>query len=213
MHMNTRWKPSVTVAAIIERDGRFLLVEEAHARRACGSTTRPATWTRANRPSRAARARRWRKPPTASRPRICWASTCRASSARRPRAACEDITYLRFAFAGELGAVVPGRQLDSGIVRTLWLTPRRSARQRRTASQPAGAALHGRPPARPTLSARAHLHRRHGAAVAPLSRPPAQRDTLTQGVAGAPASQVVQEHGRPRALHCRRNDRPNAASR
>ena len=26
--MNTRWKPSVTVAAIIERDGRFLLVEE-----------------------------------------------------------------------------------------------------------------------------------------------------------------------------------------
>ncbi len=26
--MNTRWKPSVTVAAIIERDGRYLLVEE-----------------------------------------------------------------------------------------------------------------------------------------------------------------------------------------
>mgnify|MGYP000123095312 CR=1 FL=1 len=26
--MNTRWKPSVTVAAIIEREGRFLLVEE-----------------------------------------------------------------------------------------------------------------------------------------------------------------------------------------
>ena len=27
-HMNARWKPSVTVAAIIERDGRYLLVEE-----------------------------------------------------------------------------------------------------------------------------------------------------------------------------------------
>ncbi len=26
--MDTRWKPSVTVAAIIERDGRYLLVEE-----------------------------------------------------------------------------------------------------------------------------------------------------------------------------------------
>ena len=26
--MTPRWKPSVTVAAIIERDGRFLLVEE-----------------------------------------------------------------------------------------------------------------------------------------------------------------------------------------
>ena len=26
--MDTRWKPNVTVAAIIERDGRYLLVEE-----------------------------------------------------------------------------------------------------------------------------------------------------------------------------------------
>ena len=26
--MNTRWKPSVTVAAIIERDGKFMLIEE-----------------------------------------------------------------------------------------------------------------------------------------------------------------------------------------
>ena len=26
--MDTIWKPSVTVAAVIERDGRFLLVEE-----------------------------------------------------------------------------------------------------------------------------------------------------------------------------------------
>src|SRR5690242_7749574 len=26
--MDTRWKPSVTVAAVIERDGRFMLVEE-----------------------------------------------------------------------------------------------------------------------------------------------------------------------------------------
>ena len=26
--MKTRWKPSVTVAAIIEREGKFLLVEE-----------------------------------------------------------------------------------------------------------------------------------------------------------------------------------------
>ena len=32
--MNTRWKPSVTVAAIIERDGRYMLVEE-HTPMAC----------------------------------------------------------------------------------------------------------------------------------------------------------------------------------
>jgi ADP-ribose pyrophosphatase YjhB (NUDIX family) len=35
----------------------------------------------------------------------------------------EDITYLRFAFRGSLGAQVVGRQLDEGIVRAIWLTP------------------------------------------------------------------------------------------
>jgi ADP-ribose pyrophosphatase YjhB (NUDIX family) len=33
-----------------------------------------------------------------------------------------DVTYLRFAFAGSVGAQDPTRPLDSGIVRTLWLT-------------------------------------------------------------------------------------------
>jgi phosphatase NudJ len=34
----------------------------------------------------------------------------------------EDITYLRFAFTGELGEEEKGRALDHGIVRTLWMT-------------------------------------------------------------------------------------------
>ena len=34
----------------------------------------------------------------------------------------EDITYLRFAFCGELGDFVAGQALDDGIVRTLWLS-------------------------------------------------------------------------------------------
>ncbi len=34
----------------------------------------------------------------------------------------EDITYLRFAFCGTLGAFDAQRTLDTGIVRTLWLT-------------------------------------------------------------------------------------------
>ena len=33
------------------------------------------------------------------------------------------ITYLRFAFAGEISGHEPGRALDTGIVRTLWQTP------------------------------------------------------------------------------------------
>ncbi len=35
----------------------------------------------------------------------------------------DDMTYLRFAFAGRLGAHHSWRALDSGIVRTLWMTP------------------------------------------------------------------------------------------
>jgi site-specific recombinase XerD len=34
----------------------------------------------------------------------------------------DDITYLRFAFCGELGDFVAGQALDDGIVRTLWLS-------------------------------------------------------------------------------------------
>ena len=35
----------------------------------------------------------------------------------------EDVTYMRLAYTGQLGDVVQGRTLDQGIVRTLWMTP------------------------------------------------------------------------------------------
>jgi len=42
---------------------------------------------------------------------------------RTQRAASgHDITYVRLAYAGTLGEVVPGRTLDTGIVRTVWMT-------------------------------------------------------------------------------------------
>jgi hypothetical protein len=34
----------------------------------------------------------------------------------------DDVTYVRFAFVGELGERIAGRALDDGIVRVLWLT-------------------------------------------------------------------------------------------
>jgi hypothetical protein len=34
----------------------------------------------------------------------------------------QDVTYLRLAFAGSVGEPIAGRALDTGIVRTLWLT-------------------------------------------------------------------------------------------
>jgi ADP-ribose pyrophosphatase YjhB (NUDIX family) len=41
---------------------------------------------------------------------------------RQRRTDAEDTTYLRFAFCGALGAHDPTRALDTGIVRTLWLS-------------------------------------------------------------------------------------------
>ena len=40
----------------------------------------------------------------------------------RDKAPAQDITYLRVAFCGTLGAFQADRTLDKGIVRTLWLT-------------------------------------------------------------------------------------------
>lgn len=124
--MNTRWKPSVTVAAVIEStvDGlqKFLLVEEL---------TRDGL--RLNNPA-------GHLDPGESPLQGCARETLEETAhhftptamvgvylSRFERAvpgqdAPEDITYLRFAFCGTLGAAVPGQALDEGIVRTVWLT-------------------------------------------------------------------------------------------
>ena len=115
----SRWKPSVTVAAIIERDGRFLLVEEETAEGL--RLNNPAGHLDAGEspPDGCARealeetAHPFR--PTA----LLGIYLCRT----RRKETGEDVTYLRLAFCGELGRRDPGRALDHGIVRTLWLTP------------------------------------------------------------------------------------------
>jgi hypothetical protein len=46
------------------------------------------------------------------------------------------VTYVRYAYAGTVGEELPGLALDTGIVRTLWLTPaevRASAKRHRSA--------------------------------------------------------------------------------
>ncbi len=117
--MNNRWHPSVTVAAIIERDGRFLLVEEE-----------TSEGLRLNNPA-------GHLDPGESPAEGCAREALEETayafapselvgiylSRFQREATGEDITYLRFAFCGELGAHDPSRALDTGIVRTLWLTP------------------------------------------------------------------------------------------
>ena len=116
-------KTIVVTAAIIERDGRFLLVEEM-----------TADGLRLNNPaghldpgeSPAEGCAREALEETTFLFRPTALVGVYLSRFRRSLPAAseeEDITYLRFAFCGELGAAQGNRQLDHGIVRTVWLSP------------------------------------------------------------------------------------------
>ena len=109
------WKPHVTVAAVIEQDGKFLLVEE-----------QTDDGIRFNQP-----AGHWEADETLAQgvarealEETAWHFTPEwllgVYRWHHPR---KDITYLRFAFAGQAHGHEPQRQLDSGILRAVWLCP------------------------------------------------------------------------------------------
>ena len=108
------WKPHVTVAAVIEREGRFLLVEEETSDGL--RLNQPAGHLEPGESLPAATIREtleetaWEFIPQWLTGIYRWA---------RPEG---DLTYLRFAFTGSLGKHENGRILDEGIVRTVWLT-------------------------------------------------------------------------------------------
>ncbi len=117
--MTTRWTPHVTVAAIIERGGRFLLVEEETSdglrlNNAAGHLD-PGESPAQGCAREALEETTHRFTPTA----LVGVYLTRSSHSRTG----EDITYLRLAFCGDLGEAVPGARLDEGIVRTVWMTP------------------------------------------------------------------------------------------
>ena len=112
-----RFRPSVTVAAVVERDGRYLLVEE-----------HTPEGLRLNNP--AGHLEPGESPLQGVVREALEETACRFAPEAlvgvylaRLRRGDEDITYLRFAFCGTVGEPEPGRALDHGIVRALWLTP------------------------------------------------------------------------------------------
>ncbi len=118
MSPTARWTPSVTVAAVIQQDGRYLLVEE-HTPEGL-KLNNPAGHLEPG------------ESPEQGVVREALEETARAftptallgvylSRFQRP-ATGEDVTYVRMAYAGTVGEPLPGRGLDDGIVRTLWLT-------------------------------------------------------------------------------------------
>jgi 8-oxo-dGTP pyrophosphatase MutT (NUDIX family) len=109
-----RWSPSVTVAAVIQRQDRYLMVEEAPD--GTGVLNQPAghlefgeTLVEAIR-------------------REVLEETGRIFSPQGlvgvyqwtvPRS---DLSYLRFCFVGEVGEPLPAATIDSDIIATHWLT-------------------------------------------------------------------------------------------
>jgi 8-oxo-dGTP pyrophosphatase MutT (NUDIX family) len=114
-----RWKPHVTVAAVVQDAGRFLLVEEE-----------TPDGLRLNNPAGHLDPG---ESPLEAVIRETLEETARAftpthlvglylSRIVRPER-CEDLTFFRVAFTGSVGDQIAGRPFDTGIVRTLWLTP------------------------------------------------------------------------------------------
>ena len=115
--MSTIWKPSVTVAAIIERDGKFLLVEEE-----------TSDGIRFNQPAGHL------DPHESLVDAVSREALEETAHDFHPEALVgvymsrylsnrtgEEVTYLRFAFAGTVGAALD-RPLDHGILRTVWMS-------------------------------------------------------------------------------------------
>jgi 8-oxo-dGTP pyrophosphatase MutT (NUDIX family) len=113
-----RFRPSVTVAAVIERDGRYLLVEE-HTPEGLRLNNPAGHLEPGESPLQGVVREALEETACGFAPE----ALVGVYLARLRRADGEDVTYLRFAFCGTVGEPLPGRALDQGIVRTLWLTP------------------------------------------------------------------------------------------
>lgn len=121
--MTTRWKPSVTVAAVIEHDGRYLLIEE-HTPEGL-RLNNPAGHLEVGESLVQACAREALEE-TAHDFTPGYLVGVYLARFQRPGASDpmeQDVTYLRFAFGGTLGMHHVARTLDSGIERVLWMTP------------------------------------------------------------------------------------------
>ena len=114
-----RFRPSVTVAAVVEHDGRYLLVEEHTAEGL--RLNNPAGHLDPGESLQQAVVREVLE--ETARHFVPEALVGVYLARLRRDATGEEISYLRFAFCGTVGEPEPGRALDDGVVRALWLTP------------------------------------------------------------------------------------------
>lgn len=114
------WQPDVTVATIVMRDGRLLCVEE----QAQGQTVinQPAGHLEPNESLQEAALRETREE-TGWEVRLTHVVGAYQWKAPVAPDGSGGRHYLRFTFAAEPIAPIPGATLDEGIVQALWLTP------------------------------------------------------------------------------------------
>jgi len=109
-----RWAPHVTVATVVVRDGRLLLVEEAIDGRQV--LNQPAGHLEPNETLAAAAVRETLE-------ETGWTVRLSAFIGTYQWTAPDGTPFLRFAYAAEPQSHDPDRPLDDGILRALWLTP------------------------------------------------------------------------------------------
>jgi len=113
--MSEIWLPHVVVAAIVERDGKFLLVEEETDDGL--RLNQPAGhWERNETLLQAVVRETLEETAHHVEPVALLGSYTTSNPAR-------NITYLRFAYVCKVAGTDPDRELDTGIVRAVWLTP------------------------------------------------------------------------------------------
>lgn len=108
------WMPHVTVAAVVEREGRFLLVEEETDDGV--RFNQPAGHLEADESLLEAVARE-----VLEETAYAFVPEYLVGIYRWPHPT-RDLTYLRFAFGGRLGEHDAGRALDAGIIGPCWLS-------------------------------------------------------------------------------------------
>ena len=115
--MDIRWKPNVTVAAIIEKDGRYLLVEE-QTRDGLRLNNPAGHLDPGESPAEGCAREALEETAHLFKPTaLVGVYLSRYQSSRMN----EDVTYLRFAFSGRVGAR-HDRPLDEGILRAVWMS-------------------------------------------------------------------------------------------
>ena len=108
----------MTVAAVIEQGGRYLLVEE-HTADGLRLNTPAGHLEPGETPQDGA----VREALEETGRRFTPEALVGVYLAASPDAQGAPTTWVRFAFCGSAGDPLPGHALDEGIVRTLWMTP------------------------------------------------------------------------------------------